>query len=43
MEETGLRDGLAVTLADRETVETPVGIIRVLPAWEWALSPTPPA
>lgn len=39
MEETGRREGLVLSLDHRETVETPAGTIRVLPAWEWALGP----
>lgn len=34
MDETGVREGLVLTLADRETLETPQGIIWVLPTWE---------
>lgn len=39
MAETGVREGTIVTLADRETIATDAGTIRVVPAWEWALEP----
>ncbi|MHB8868971.1 MAG: ATP-binding protein [Thermoleophilia bacterium] len=40
MDETGLREGVALTLAERETAEVSSGMVRVRPAWEWALEPT---
>jgi predicted AAA+ superfamily ATPase len=39
MSETGSRRGTIVTIADRETIGTDAGSIRVVPAWEWALEP----
>lgn len=39
MAETGAAAGTIVTLADRETIATDAGPIRVVPAWEWALEP----
>lgn len=41
MAETGAARGTIVTLADRETIPTDAGPIRVVPAWEWALEPRP--
>lgn len=38
MEETGLNEGVVVTLHREEQVETPSGRIQVVPAWLWALS-----
>ncbi len=38
MVETGSGESTIVTLADRETIETESGTIRVLPAWEWVLA-----
>ena len=37
MAETGVEESLVVTMSERESIETPAGIIRVVPAWEWAL------
>lgn len=39
MAETGVSRATIVTLADRESIETEAGTIRVVPAWEWALEP----
>jgi predicted AAA+ superfamily ATPase len=39
MLETGCRRATVVTLSDRESVELPTGIVRIVPAWEWALEP----
>jgi hypothetical protein len=39
MAEIGVGRGTVVTLADRETISTDAGAIRVVPAWEWALEP----
>ncbi|MDW7710820.1 MAG: ATP-binding protein [Deferrisomatales bacterium] len=39
MAEAGIRQATVVTLADRENVQTQAGVIRVVPAWEWALEP----
>jgi uncharacterized protein len=38
MTETGVDESLIVTMSERESIETPTGAIRVVPAWEWALS-----
>ena len=37
MAETGRDESLIVTLSERESIDTPAGVIRVTPAWEWAL------
>ena len=39
MAETGVSRATIVTLADRESLQTDAGTIRVVPAWEWALEP----
>lgn len=37
MDEQGLSEGVMLTLSERETIEVPSGVVRVRPAWEWAL------
>lgn len=37
MGETGLDRGTVVTLDDEETVQTAVGVVRIVPAWRWLL------
>lgn len=41
MTETGVDESLIVTMSERESIETAAGKIRVVPAWEWALSQPP--
>lgn len=37
MEETGIHNGLIITLDEDKTVPIPAGTIRMVPAWRWAL------
>lgn len=39
MDELDVRSSTVVTLARSERIETSTGVIRVVPAWEWALEP----
>ncbi len=38
MKECGLRNGLIITAEQEETMHAEAGVIKVLPAWLWALS-----
>ena len=37
MEAFGLSSGYIITMDEKETIDTTIGIIHVLPAWEWLL------
>ena len=39
MQETGVTEGVIVTLADREDLGVDAGSIRAVPLWEWVLDP----
>lgn len=37
MEETHLDEGYIITLREEEDIETPAGLVHVVPAWKWSL------